>query len=71
MITIYFRELPFTDVRGLTHKIKDGSYTVLINTNKALSAQQIVNTIRHEMRHIRLNHFESGKSLSEIEAEAD
>ncbi len=70
MITIFFQKLPFADVYGITHKSNDGNYTVLINTNIALSSQQIVNAIRHEMRHIRLNHFDSNRPLTEIEEEA-
>lgn len=71
MITFFFQELPFTDVRGCVHKTLSGNYNVLINTNSQFSDGQIADAIRHEMNHIRLNHFESGKPLSDVETEAD
>lgn len=70
MITLFFAELPFTDVRGCVRKSSKG-YSVLINTNPLLSTEQIVKTIRHEMNHIRLNHFDSDKPIEEIEREAE
>ena len=71
MITFYFQELPFTDVRGCVHKTHSGNYNVLINTNAQFSKGQIAEAIRHEMNHIRRNHFESEKPLSDVETEAD
>ena len=70
MITLFFAELPFTDVRGCVRKSSKG-YSVLINTNEGISREEMANTIRHEMNHIRLNHFDSDKSLQEIEREAN
>ena len=70
MITIYFHQFPFTDVKALCSKHKT-DFTVLINTNKDISIQEIAHSIRHELNHIRMNHFDSDRSLDEIEKEAD
>ena len=70
MITLFFAELPFTDVRGCVEQ-SSNNYWVLINANKNISREEMANTIRHEMNHIRFNHFDSAKPLHEIETEAE
>lgn len=72
MITLFFKELPFDDVYGCSRKTAKGNYHVLINTNPAISREQMVNTIRHEMNHIRLKHFDDMNTpLEELEREAN
>ena len=70
MITIYFQPLPFTDVKACVSKHK-ANYTVLVNTNNDFSIKEIAHSIRHEMNHIRMNHFDSDRPLEDIEKEAD
>ena len=67
MITIHFVNFP-DDIYGACRKTKHG---FIIAINKGMTYEQTVKTIRHEMTHIRLNHFDSDRPLEEIENEAD
>lgn len=65
---IYY--LPFPDdIYGMVHPRRDGGYTIAINSN--LPPEEQERALEHELAHIRLDHFNSDKSIRTIEAEAD
>lgn len=62
-------ELPFPEtVRGCVRLLDDGSY--IIGINSALSDAEKEKTLRHELEHIRRDHFHDPRPISEIEREA-
>lgn len=65
---VYYLDFP-EDVRGCVRLLDDGSY--IIGINKALSDQDKEKTLRHELAHIRLDHFHDPRPIWEIEAEAE
>ena len=67
MITIHLVDFPL-DVYGGVTPTQNG-YIMAIN--KHISVEEKGKTIRHEMAHIQLRHFDSAKSIQEIEKEAD
>ena len=61
--------LPFPeDVHGCVRLMDDGSY--IIGINSALSDAEKEKTLRHELEHIRRDHFHDPRPISEIEREA-
>jgi hypothetical protein len=61
--------LPFPeDVRGCVRLMDDGSY--IIGINSALSDAEKEKTLRHELEHIRRDHFHDPRPIWEIEREA-
>lgn len=62
--------LPFPDtVRGCVRLLDNGRY--IIGINSALSDAEKEETVRHELEHIRHDHFRDPRPIREIEAEAD
>lgn len=59
-------ELPYT-VGGATIIDENGDYNVYINSR--LSPDRKVKAFRHEIDHIRKNHFGSDKTVAEKESE--
>ena len=63
-------ELPFPEtVRGCVRLMDDGSY--IIGINSALSDAEKEKTLRHELEHIRRDHFKDKRTVQEIEREAE
>lgn len=61
--------LPFPEtVRGCVRLLDDGSY--IIGINEALTDEEKADTLRHELEHIRRDHFHDTRSIREIEREA-
>lgn len=65
---VYYIPLP-EDVYGSVRQRRNGGYMIAINSTQSAEAQ--AETLEHELSHIRLGHFQSGKGISTIEAEAD
>jgi len=64
---VYYLDLP-EDVRSVSGLFDDGSY--IIGINQALSDHDKEKTLRHELAHIRLDHFHDTRPIREIETEA-
>lgn len=47
----------------------DGTFTICFNSR--FTREQLLKDIPHEFRHILLNHFQDGRNVGELEAEAD
>lgn len=57
-------------VRGITIPNDDGTFNVFINS--LLSPECTDDTLEHELRHIKKDHFyDDIKTIEEVEAEAD
>lgn len=65
---VYYLPFPET-IRGAVHLCKNGDY--IIGINEKLSRDEAAKTLRHELHHIRKNHFFDPRQLDAIEAEAD
>lgn len=68
MIHIVYINFP-PSVFGAVKLKRDGSYLIAINEN--LPPDEKEKTIKHELAHIRLDHFNSDKSIQKIEREAE
>ena len=55
-------------VYGLTVVDADGNYNIYVNDS--LCDSKKIETVRHEMRHIRCGHFYDGQSVEQNEREA-
>lgn len=56
-------------VRGFTVLDYAGDYNVYINTRQSYEIQK--SALEHEINHIKLGHFNSSKSIDDIEFEAN
>lgn len=65
-IEIKYVELPPT-INGFCHWIRDNEYLIVINSTA--NAKQQERTLKHEMLHIELNHFNRSISATECEKE--
>ena len=50
--------------------VDNGDGTFTINLNARFTREQLLASAPHELRHILFNHFQSEKSLAQIEREA-
>lgn len=68
MINLFFLDaLPLT-IRGAACKSDTGETFIVINSGLAIEQQ--AKTLRHEIAHIRLGHFDSEEPLAAIEKQA-
>ena len=58
-------DLPST-IRGLTIPDEDGNYNVYLNAHLNRESQR--RTLKHEIEHIKNNHFYSNKSVRFLES---
>ena len=67
----YIRRLDFPNrsVKAVTFPNSDGTFDIYVNTLYPESVQE--DALRHELEHIRLDHFYSDAPLRRKEAEAD
>ena len=67
----YIRRLAFPNrsVKAATFPNDDGTFDIYLNTLYPEDVQE--QALRHELEHIRLDHFYSDKPIAEKEAEAD
>ena len=67
----FIRVVPFDNdsADGAVALNPDGTYSIYINANVSDARQRAA--LKHEIRHIELDHFYSDKPLAIIEAEAD
>lgn len=66
---VVVREIVLPDgVHGMTKEDYDGIMNVYVN--EADPDEEKEKTILHEMRHIKLGHFGSGRDVAEMESEA-
>lgn len=70
MYDIYIRtlKLPYK-VNGVTTIDKDGNYNVYINSRLSYTAQR--KTAKHEIKHIKLKHFDDFNPVIHNELEAN
>lgn len=66
-IIVRVTDLPCS-VRGMTSPDANGDYNIYLNARLNFETQQ--KTYNHELKHIKMNHFESFKSVAECEREA-
>ncbi len=64
---VYYLDFP-EDVHGCVRLCDNGSY--IIGINSALSDAEKEKTLRHELEHIRRDHFHDPRPIREIEREA-
>jgi hypothetical protein len=65
---VVYVDLPLA-VHGAVTLLDDGSHLIVINDTLEDAEKQ--KTLRHELEHIRLDHFHDPRPIWEIEAEAD
>ena len=69
MCKVLVVELP-AGIEGFVTELRAGRYVVCLNSR--LPAEERARALRHEVAHIRLNHFsQDNKSIQEMEQEAD
>ena len=69
MCKVLVVELP-AGIEGFVTELRAGRFVIVLNSS--LTAQEQEKTLRHELAHIRLNHFsQDNKSIREIEQEAE
>ncbi len=68
MITVQHVDFPL-GVKGVVVLNDDESYSIYINSN--VSEDEQARALRHELAHIRLDHFHQDRPIQELEAEAD
>ena len=65
----YVRYIKFPySINGCTVPGNDGSFTIFINSLLSESIQR--EALRHELRHVSLDHFYSDEEIADIEAQA-
>lgn len=67
-VIIRIIDLPYK-VKGLTVKDENDDYNIYINSK--LSNDARINTLRHEIEHIKKGHFYSFLPIEEIEADVN
>lgn len=66
-VFLYSVPLPLT-VKGITLPDNDGNFTILINSDLSPEAQK--KALKHELRHVRNNHFSDVTTVESAENEA-
>ena len=71
MNDVYIRRLDFPNrsVKAATFPNDDGTFDIYLNT--LYSEEELQQALRHELEHIRLDHFYSEKDVRQKEREAD
>lgn len=67
-VFVYYAAFPYS-VKGVTTPNRDGTYSIYINS--ALPASQQKAALRHELCHVRGEHFYDGGGVEENEQAAD
>lgn len=66
---IVTREVPLPyGVHGMTKEDPDGLYNIYVNEHD--SQEERNKTYMHEMNHINMGHFGSGRDIEDLESEA-
>lgn len=67
-VFIYYHAFPYS-IKGVTTPNSDGTFTIYINSRLPLAQQQTA--LRHELSHVRQNHFYDCAEVAENEQLAD
>lgn len=67
-VFVYYAAFPYS-IKGVTTPNSDGTFTVYINSELPLAQQQTA--LRHELSHVRQDHFYDCAGVAENEQDAD